>query len=131
MSDSKSPVILIVEDDDVFIKALRIKFEKEAYQVLVGRDGEEGLSIALQQHPDVMLVDIIMPKMDGMEMLGKLREDTWGRSVPVIVMTNISTDTNQQIDNVISTQPSYYLIKSNTDIEEVVDKVKELLKKKE
>ena len=126
MSETK-PLLLIVEDDDVFIKALQIKFEKENYDVLVGKDGEEGLDLARRKHPDIILLDIVMPRMNGMEMLKKLREDSWGENVPVVIMTNISTDTNQQIDNVIYTQPSYYLIKSNTDIEEVVDKVKELL----
>jgi CheY-like chemotaxis protein len=131
MNDSKTPVLLIVEDDEVFIKALQIKFEKENYEVLIGKDGFEGLSIALDKHPDIILLDIIMPKMDGMEMLKKLREDPWGKSTPVVIMTNIGADSNQQINNVIATNPSYYLIKSNTDIEEVVEKVKELLNKKE
>ena len=127
MSETKKPLLLVVEDDEVFYTALQIKFEKENYEVEVGKDGEEGLSLALKKHPDIILLDILMPRMNGMELLKKLREDSWGKTVPVVIMTNISTDNDQQINNVIDTQPSYYLIKSNTDIEEVVDKVKELL----
>ena len=126
MSDIKIPVILVVEDDDVFIKALRIEFEREKYEVIVGKDGEEGLSLALKKHPDIILLDIIMPKMDGIEMLQKLREDSWGKTVPVVILTNSSTDTMQSVP----LQPSDYLIKSNTDISEVVQTVKELLNKK-
>lgn len=131
MNDSNSPVILIVEDDKVLLNALKTTFEKENYKVLVGMDGEEGLSLALTEHPNIILLDIVMPKMSGTEMLTKLRQDKWGSKVPVIMLTAASPDSTSQLSKFISTQPSYYLIKSNTKIDEVEQKVKELLNKEE
>jgi DNA-binding response OmpR family regulator len=120
-------IVLIVEDDASLSKALQTKFTVEKYTVLVARDGQEGLSIALKDHPSIILLDIMMPVMDGMTMIKHLREDDWGKSVPVIMLTNVSPESNSELNTLITTQPSYYLIKSNTHIDEVASKVRELL----
>ncbi len=120
--------ILIVEDEMSQRKALVDKFTREGFQVLEARDGEEGLRIALKEQPNIILLDIVMPKMDGMTMLKKLRqENDWGKSVPVILLTNLSSDDDKINKGITEDEPAYYLVKSNWPINEVVEKVKERL----
>lgn len=131
MSDSKTPVLLIVEDDEELLMALKTKFEGENFSVFIGRNGEEGLSLALKNHPNVILLDVLMPKVNGMQMLAKLREDSWGNSVPVIMLTSVSPESNSELSKLNTTQPAYYLIKTNTNPDEVSQKVHELLHKEQ
>jgi DNA-binding response OmpR family regulator len=82
--------ILIVEDEASLLKAFVQKFKDESFLTLEARDGIKGLEIALKEHPDLILIDIIMPKLDGIGMLKKIREDAWGKNVKVIMLTNLS-----------------------------------------
>ena len=92
MSEQKKK-ILIVEDERPILEPLVDKFTREGFEISVAHDGEEGLKSALEKHPDLIILDIVMPKMDGMTMLKKLREDdTWGRHARVILLTNLSVD---------------------------------------
>ena len=70
--------------------ALVDTFTREKFSVLQATNGEEGLTVALRDHPNLILLDIIIPVMDGMTMLRKLREDAWGKDVPVILLTNLN-----------------------------------------
>ncbi|OGI26051.1 MAG: hypothetical protein A3J76_05605 [Candidatus Moranbacteria bacterium RBG_13_45_13] len=117
--------ILIVEDEISMLNALRDKFTREGFEVLEAKNGEEGLEIALRDHPDLILLDIVMPKMDGMTMLKRIRADAWGKDVKVIILTNLSD--NEKTAAALA-QGSYdYLVKSDWKIEDVVAKVKERL----
>lgn len=120
--------ILIVEDEEPMLNALSDYLETQEFATLMARDGEEGLGIALKEHPDLMLLDILMPKMDGMIMLQKLREDEWGKQAPVIILTNVSPDANSLINSVLKNEPAYYLVKSDVKLEGIVDKIKDVLK---
>lgn len=120
--------ILIVEDDEAMQKAISEVFANQDFTVLSADDGEEGLSISLKEHPDIILLDILMPKMDGMILLQKLRLDEWGKAVPVIILTNVNPNSNSVISSVLQTEPAYYLIKSDVKLEGIVDKVREVLK---
>jgi DNA-binding response OmpR family regulator len=125
MNESNGKKILIVEDEKSLRKALHDKMSYEGFGVLESSDGEAGLSTALATHPDLILLDIIMPKMDGLTMLKKLREDAWGTTVPVIMLTNLSDGAKiaeSQKSNVLD-----YLVKTDWSLEYVVDKVKENL----
>lgn len=117
--------ILVVEDDSTLLKALTEKFTLENFSVSYAEDGQEGLGVALSTHPDIILLDILMPKMDGMSMLEKLREDEWGKDVPVIMLTNLNPD-DIIVSQVIRDHPAYYLIKSNAKIDDILSKVKEV-----
>ena len=120
--------ILIIEDDPVLLDALKIKLEKEEYQVLKAPDGQSGLEIARKHHPDLILLDLILPVMDGMTMLRKLREtDSWGKTVPVVILTNLSGDSNQIINDVTDLEPSYYLTKADLKLDDLLTKIKEVL----
>ena len=119
--------VLIVEDEESMLDALADKFAREGFaKPLTARNGEDGLVIALKEHPDLLLVDILMPKMDGLTMLKKLREDEWGKTVKAIILTNLDT-TDEMLGFVTLTEPSYYLLKSNWRIDDVIQKSKEVL----
>lgn len=120
--------VLIIDDEEAIQKAISDTLSNQGFAILIGKDGEEGLTIALKEHPDIILLDILMPKMDGMIMLQKLRLDEWGEKVPVIILTNVSPNSNSVIDSVLKNEPAYYLVKSDVKLEGIVDKVKEVLK---
>jgi len=118
--------ILIAEDERAMLRALTDTFENEGFNVFGAEDGEEGLKIAFKEHPDVILIDLLMPKMDGMSMLKKIREDEWGKDVPVIILTNFSDV--DKIAETVENGISHYLVKTEWSLEEIVKKVKKLLK---
>jgi DNA-binding response OmpR family regulator len=117
--------ILIVDDEESLSEALRVKFELDGFEVFIAKDGEEGLDIAMNKKPDIILLDIIMPKMDGLTMLKYLRTSDSGKSIPVIVLSNLSDD--EKIAEALATGSHDYLIKSDWKIEDVVKRVKEKL----
>lgn len=128
MEESTKKKILVIEDEVSQRKALVDKFTREGFDVLEAKDGKEGLSVALKEQPHIILLDIVMPKMDGMAMLKKLRqENEWGKSVPVILLTNLSSDDDKILKGVSEDLPAYYLVKSDWAIDDVVKKVKERL----
>ena len=92
------------------------------------KNGAAGFKLALKEHPDIILLDLLMPKMDGITMLKKLRQETeWGKSIPVVVLTNLSPDTEEINQAIVENKPAYYLIKSDTSLNELLEKVKEIL----
>jgi len=117
--------ILIVEDEKSLVIALKEKIVKEEMEAIVAKNGKEGLDLALREHPDLILLDIVMPVMDGITMLKKLRNDKWGRDVPVIILTNLSDA--QKVAEGIDQNVCGYLVKSDWKIEEVMKKIKEAL----
>ncbi len=122
-------VVEIVEDDDSVRNALRDKLAHEGFAIIEAKDGQEGLDLALHEHPDVILLDIRMPKMDGMTLMHKLRQDKWGKNASIIILTNLDTN-NERLAGIVADQPSYYLIKANTPLEKVLEKIQEVLESK-
>lgn len=118
--------ILIVEDDLDLLEVLRKKFLMEKFDVLQAPNGMLGLEEAVSKHPDMILLDIIMPVMDGMTMLRKLREDSWGKDVPVILLTNLSDES--KVAEGMKHGVYDYLVKADWDIGDVVKKVRSKLK---
>jgi len=118
--------ILIVEDDQPLLEALAIKFANEDFEVFKAKDGQEGLDLAVNNCPDIILLDIIMPKMHGWQMLEKLREDQWGKEAKVIILSNVSDPVKieeaKKTGGVID-----YLVKTELKLEDVIKIVKERL----
>lgn len=112
--------VLLVEDEEMLQRMYKTFLGNHGYVMLSAYDGEEGLQTALREHPDVILLDIRMPKMDGMTMLSKLRQDSWGKDAKVIILTNLDAD-DKILKDVIASHPSYYLIKSNIKPETILD----------
>ena len=122
--------ILVVEDDKSLRDALVEKLAHEGYRALEAVDGEEGFKSALTHTPALILLDILMPKKDGLTMLKELRAASdYGKSVPIIILTNLSADSEKTVSAVLETEPSYYLVKSDWKIQEIVDKVNEHLRR--
>lgn len=121
--------ILIVEDEPHLVELYETKLLFYGYQVFSSRDGEAGLDAALTQKPDLILLDIYLPKKDGLTMLHELRQDPWGKDVPVIILTNYDTN-DERLKKVIEDQPAYYILKTDKSIDQVVQRINEVLSDK-
>ncbi len=119
--------ILVVEDEEVMLNILIDNLTQAGFgHLLKANNGQEALVIALKEQPDLILLDIIMPTMDGMTMLRKLREDPRGKNAKVILLTNLTAD-DAITKSVIVNEPSYYLVKANYSMDDVIEKVKKTL----
>lgn len=117
--------ILIVEDERPLRKAIRSKLEKEGYEVSEAANGLDGVKIAIEEHPDLILLDIVMPVMDGVKMLKELRKDEWGQEVEVIMLTNL-TDAVKEMET-FQSGVSEYLVKADWKIVDLVKKINQKL----
>ncbi|OGY72538.1 MAG: hypothetical protein A3E05_00230 [Candidatus Jacksonbacteria bacterium RIFCSPHIGHO2_12_FULL_44_12] len=117
--------ILIIEDERSLREALRDKLTREGFSTLEAKNGEEGLDVALREHPELILLDIVMPVMDGMTMLKQLRENAWGKNVKIIILTNLSDI--EKIADSVKNEVYDYLVKTDWKLEDVVTKVRERL----
>lgn len=112
--------ILVVEDEKDLLELLVAAFEAKGFEVYSAKDGKEGLRTALKRHPDFILLDILMPKMSGVEVLKNLRKDTWGKSVPVMVLSNIH---HSNVSEAMRLGIYDYVLKSDVKLEDVVQQV--------
>ncbi len=117
--------ILIVEDEAPLLKALSKKFNNANLQVLEARDGEEALSIALKRKPDLILLDIVMPKINGLDFAKKIRQDKWGAFVPIVILTNLSDP--DQVAKAAKLEVYDFLVKTDWRLDDIVNFVKEKL----
>jgi DNA-binding response OmpR family regulator len=129
MESEKPKKILIVDDEAVLVELLRTKIGQRGFAVSDARDGDEGLQKALEEHPDLILLDIIMPKMDGITMLKKLRQDPWGKNVPVIILSNLNTA--ESVEKSLANGAYDYLIKIDYTLEDLVNIIKKRLEENE
>lgn len=118
---------LIIEDDQVLLDMYKDKFQFGAFRVLTADDGETGLALALTEKPTIIILDLALPKINGTEILKKIRSTEWGKNVPVIVLTNLNVD-GKILEAITSYSPAYCLLKANTTPESVVNKAREILK---
>lgn len=114
--------ILVVEDEEALRNILTEELKREGFSVLEASDGDTGLKTALEKHPDLILLDIILPKMDGLTFIEHLRRDTWGKEVSVIVLTNLSDALT--IERAVEASVFDFLVKTDWKVEEVIAKVK-------
>lgn len=127
MNPDPSKTVLIAEDEPFLLKILAETFEMAGFTVFRAPEGETALNIAMTQHPRVTILDIMMPKMDGMTVLQNIRQDaTWGKNALVIMLTNLTAD-NQILQGVSQNLPSYYFVKANMEPDQLVAKVQEIL----
>jgi DNA-binding response OmpR family regulator len=122
LSQSK---ILLIEDEEILSKMYFLKFSKEGFETILAKDGEEGLKLAKEEKPDVILLDIILPKLDGFSILKSLKEDVSTRDIPVLLLSNLGQD--EDVKKGLSLGAVDYLIKANYTPTQVVEKVKRVI----
>lgn len=115
--------VLIVEDEREILDAMNEAVTEAGYEVVLAENGEIGLKLALEEKPDLILLDLRMPVMSGFEMLSGLRRDEWGKDVKVIVMT--AADDMSSIAEAHQANLTDYMVKAHTSLDELVEKVKE------
>lgn len=113
---------MIVEDEQDIREAMLEALSEDGFRVVTAANGEDGLQAAHDTHPDLILLDIRMPVMDGLEMLSELRKDEWGKDAKVIVMT--AMDDVNNIASAHSAKLEDYLIKTHTSLDELVKLVR-------
>jgi CheY-like chemotaxis protein len=127
MDENNKKKILIIEDEPPMRDAVSDTLKQHDFTMITSDNGKDGLALALSEHPDLILLDIFMPKMDGLTMLETLRGDGWGQNVPVIILTNLNPDSDNAIRSILEHKPAFYLIKSNVTLEAIVSKINEVL----
>ncbi len=127
MSKSKKAKILLAEDDKFISLAYRDGFKRAGFEVVWASDGKEAVEKAQKEKPDLIILDLIMPTMNGFEALEKIKADKDIKNIPVIIMSNLGQETDIQKGRELGAVD--YLIKSNFSMKEVVSKIEKYLKK--
>ncbi|HPX94073.1 MAG TPA: response regulator [Candidatus Moranbacteria bacterium] len=119
--------ILIVEDDAVLQKVLTEYLTSEGFEISSALDGETGLQMSKTINPDLILLDIILPKKDGYEVLKEVKSDSKTKDIPIILLTNL--DSISDVEKALELGATTYLVKADYKLEEVASKIKEILEK--
>jgi DNA-binding response OmpR family regulator len=122
---TKTNHILIVEDEEFLVLALKDNLEADGYTTDVARNGEEAIAHIHSHHPDLILLDLLMPKQNGLYVLEEVRKNPQWQQIPIIVLSNLGGD--MEIKRALELGADDYFVKSQHPIEEVLDKVKEYL----
>lgn len=117
--------ILIVDDDTLVRQSLTETLTAVGYEVINAEDGQDGLTKALANHPDLILSDVRMPNLDGLQMLEKLRADKWGKDAPVIILSTDSSTTS--INQALTNGVTVYLAKTRLSPEQITQQIKQSL----
>jgi DNA-binding response OmpR family regulator len=119
------PKVAIVEDDLAIAQMYRMKFEAEGYRVDIAENGKLGLALCEQMKPDLVLLDLMMPEMNGDEMLEKMRATDWGKNIKVIILTNVGEQ--EAPEKLKSLQVRSYIVKAEMTPKQVAELAKKEL----
>ena len=122
---NEPPLILLAEDDRILRKAGEVMLARKGYEVVVAVDGEDALAKILAHKPDLILLDVMMPKLDGYAVLGRLQDDASTRRIPVIMLSNLSGDA--EVDVAMTRGARGYLVKSSVGPDQLAEKIAETL----
>jgi two-component system chemotaxis sensor kinase CheA len=117
---TKQKTILIIEDEKSLRGALMDVLRLKDFVPIEAKNGKEGLKSALSKH-------LIMPEMDGMTTLKKIRENVWGKKVPIIILTNLSATNDQFVTDALAHASTYFLVKSDWKLHDIVKKIEKIL----
>ncbi|MDH5533832.1 MAG: response regulator [Candidatus Pacebacteria bacterium] len=118
----KKKLVLVAEDDAFYGNVFKTKLAKEGYDVVVAVNGKKALELAAERVPDLMLLDLVMPVMDGFETLQSVKADEKLKNVPVIILSNLGQDSDVEKAKKLGAKD--YFVKSNVSIQKVVEIVK-------
>lgn len=122
---ARSKTIVILEDDAALVKVLSQKLEKEKFTVISAVDGETGIRLIEEHKPDLIVLDIILPRKSGFEVMEAIREKPELASIPVVVLTNL--EGKQDIQRMTELGVKYFLVKAEYSLEEVALRIKEMV----
>ncbi|MBT4250995.1 response regulator [bacterium] len=125
MQTERQKKILIVEDEKSIRESLQEAFEDGNFEVLTEEDGESVMDVVKEEEPDIILLDIILPKKDGFEVLSELKGEVGTKNIPVILSTNLSDPSD--IQKALDLGATTYLVKSNYSLDDIVKKVGSLI----
>jgi len=125
MNSKKVYQILIVEDESVLQQSLVNKIQRDGWQASSALNGEEGLRSLKRKKPDLILLDIRMPKMGGLEMLKEVRKKYDKKELPVIILTNY--DEKENVSRSLELGAEIFLVKANYSLDDIMEKIKEVL----
>ena len=128
MTTAPAVKIAIIEDDIVISQMYRMKFEAEGFAVQTADNGRKGVELANTMHPDIILLDIRMPEMNGDEALKEIRATSWGKHVPVLVLTNLGEEEAPSSLKALGIHS--YIVKADFTPRQVVERVKQALAEK-
>ncbi|MDD3498397.1 MAG: response regulator [Candidatus Moranbacteria bacterium] len=117
--------ILIVEDDVALRQTLAEFLEADSFSVLTAADGEEGVQAAKSGTPDLILLDIVLPKKNGFEAIKEIKKDKKTKDIPIILLTNLGSLSD--IEKALSLGATTYLVKGDYQLREIVEKIKDIL----
>jgi len=117
--------IIFIEDEPTLQKTVGRFLENEGYEIKSAIDGETGLAMVKKIKPDLVLLDLILPKKDGFEVLKEIKGDETTKDIPVIILTNL--EKTADIEKTLSLGATTYLVKANYELEEIVKKIKEII----
>ena len=118
--------ILIVEDDKFLRELIVQKLLRESYEIIEAVDGEKGLKMIKDEKPDLVLLDLILPGMDGFEVLAKIKEDASVSQIPIIILSNLGQ--KDDIERGLKLGAADYLIKAHFTPGEIIEKIKNIIK---
>jgi DNA-binding response OmpR family regulator len=125
MPDQKNK-ILLVEDDSMIVRMYQRKLEKEGFSVTLAFNGEEGLAVLKKEKPDIVLLDIMMPKMNGIETLKAIKADSALKNIPVVILTNLG-DRPEDVQKCKDLGAEDYWVKANVPLKEITERIKKIL----
>jgi len=125
MKNDKKIEILTIEDDKFLLKAYKIKFSQAGFDIITATDGATGLELAKKEMPAVILLDLMLPKMNGFEFLKKIKSDEQTKNIPVLVLSNLGQKDDRE--RATSLGAVEYLIKTDCKLEEIVEKIRKYI----
>ncbi len=125
MSDKKRK-ILLVEDDSMIVEMYKLRFEEEGFEVTVTDKGSEAIKLAESLKPDIILLDIILPEVDGFNILQTLKSDANTKDLPILLLTNLAQESDKE--RAMAMGANDYFVKSQHTPSDVLQKVMELIK---
>ena len=124
--DKKKKYILVVEDDVFLAKIYKTKLSKEGFELSLAHDGEEALAQIKQRKPDMILLDLMMPKKDGFEVMEELAKDPECKKIPIIILSNLGQESD--VERGLALGAKDYFVKANVSLNEIIKKITKHIK---